>query len=131
MSFLTTGVPVYDLVIALFAGYFIAWLFRIRHLRRQLEEDGTRNYEADTELRTSNRSLDRMRGEVKGMQAKLATTEATLATTNAQLAKAQGELQALTEEKSGTATEIEARDQKISGLESQTEKMAHDAKSFA
>jgi len=131
MEFLSTGVPFYDVVIAAVVGYFLAWFFVARPLRHQLEEDGTRNFEQDTELRTSNRSLDRMRGEVKGMQAKLTTTEATLASTRADLAKAQNELQVLTEHKTGTTAELETREQKINELQGQLDKATLDARRIA
>src|SRR4051812_3331295 len=142
MGILSTGVPLYDLAIALILGYFVAWYFGIRPLRRQLEEDGTHNFEADTELRTSNRSLDRTRTDLSSLQNKLAASEAALATTKEQLIKIQSDQDAAVEDKGravaaaenrvNTLTaELETRTNTVNDLQAQLAKVQEDAKNAA
>lgn len=142
MGFLTTGVPIYDLVIALVLGYLVAWFFTIRPLKKQLEEDGTRNFEADTELRTRNRSLDQVNKQIKDLQTKLSATEATLATTKEQLAKSQTDQDSAVEEKAKAvaladerantlSADLEARTNTVNELQAKIALLEAEAKNAA
>src|SRR5688572_24773475 len=91
MTFLTTGNPLLDLGIALLLGYSLAWYFLARPLRRRVVDAETRNYEVDSELRTSRRDLSRARDEVKALQARAADSEETLTTVRKQVSQAQSE----------------------------------------
>lgn len=131
MSLLTTGYPLLDLLIAIIVGYGLAWFFVVRPLRNKVDTDDSRSYDTDTELLTSHREVDRLRADVKSLKASVASSEETTAVLRDQLTKAQNDVKVITEEKKALAAEAEARAHQILELQSQSEKLAAEAKMAA
>jgi chromosome segregation ATPase len=113
MSFFTTGIPFWDLVIALVAGYTLAWLFLARPVRRELHAVESRTNTMDSQLRTSQRETRGARDENKALNAKFATSEEALAAARRQISALQNQVAVASDEKSKLVAELEAKDVQI------------------
>jgi chromosome segregation ATPase len=113
MSFFTTGMPFWDLVIALVVGYTIGWWFLARPARRDANAVESRLHSTDDQLRASQRETRNGREENRSLNAKLTANEEALAAARRQISVLQNDLALVTEEKIKLAAELEAKDAQI------------------